>query len=93
MTHKGGQISGLYPIAGLPLTIPAFDTSADAALLLVARLKEQGLPFYMHQCTGGGWVASFIRPNSEASFDGRAETLPLAICRAFIKATQGETKL
>lgn len=71
--------------------LPDFDTDANAALLLVARLKEQGWRWEGHETPSGEVFFQFIRLFTIHS--GKAATLAEAICLAFIKATQGETKL
>lgn len=72
------------------LHIPRYTTSANAALELVAALwKEADLSFVCGNALGI-WDATFQRYDREKDhliqFTAEAETLPLAICLAFLRA-------
>lgn len=71
---------------------PKYDTDANLALLLVARLKEQGWIFILSQQPDGKWFATFVHAATDRYAKATEETMPMAVATAFL-ATQGETKL
>lgn len=89
--YKGGAVDDQIKAAN-NAGVPAYDTDANAALLLVARLKEQGWIIISSQGLDGIWLVNFVHLKTERNEHAHGETLPLAICAAFL-ATQGETKL
>ncbi len=64
---------------------PRFTQSADAALTLCAWMKDQGWVWRANNSDTHS-VICFQFVNDEFAFDETADTLPLAICRAFLKA-------
>lgn len=77
--------------------LPKYDKDANLALLLVARLKEQGWYLATAEEPDMPIYAAFFRyPGTHRRISAEAQTLTVAICTAFlrvIEATQVETKL
>jgi hypothetical protein len=71
--------------------IPNYPESADAALQLVewmSKPENGGWWVAQDNIVKGTWRVAF--QNAEELFDGFANTLPLAICLAFLKANNIE---
>lgn len=72
------------PITIVNSDIPAYDTSCDAAMGLVEALRKEGLRVNIEVRRTGKWSCSFWRVLEEPMFTECADTLPLAICLAFL---------
>lgn len=72
-------------------SIPDYPTDANAALLLVEKLRKDGLDFGLENVGGvnGGYWVIFFDPKSPLtkSYAADADTAPLAIARCFAIAT------
>lgn len=70
--------------------IPQFDADANAALTLCDWMAEKGYPI-VFSFMGSKWVCVFYSSKEidcDELANESAETLPLAICRAFLAANQ-----
>jgi hypothetical protein len=69
-------------------TLPAYDTDANAALQLVGWLEEREWAVLIER-SAGKWGCQIVHHVNQP-VDSFATTLPLAICRAFLKAVKSE---
>lgn len=74
--------------------VPPFSQSADACLAhIVPWMRERGYRWFASQCDDGRYQFEFIPKLSLSAqrFFAEADSLPLAICNAFLKAQQQTT--
>ena len=70
-------------------SLPDYPESADAALQLVAWMSKPENGGFEYRASNDNWHPNrhrFQFVNDEKSFDSFANTLPLAICLAFLRA-------
>jgi hypothetical protein len=72
--------------------LPAYDTSWDAASELVERLAKEGWCTFITNNPKNGWQVEFSHSPSIPDGGAFADTLPEAICKAFLSVTRGGAK-
>jgi hypothetical protein len=66
------------------IEVPHYSTDLSAAWQLVERIREPGHAFHLSRFDPCIWLATF----RDDGYAAQAETAPLAICRAALKAVR-----
>ena len=78
---------GMMPLRG---SLPAYESSIEAAFALVEKMREKGWRMILDNC-GGAWECEmFLDSPSDARVFGIDDTAPLAIARASLKAVRAK---
>lgn len=90
--HHGQLADGSEPIANLAtFSVPLYSSDIAAAWSIVEKMQELGWTFAIELFEdNGNYSAYFKNTQNRDRYVGNADTAPLAICLAALKALGGE---